>query len=175
MLGEFKPFTKIHRLNRDIIITEKIDGTNAVVKIEKLNPLMAAHAERLALCEQLVKEGKATVVEYVGKDDTKQLFFLQAASKSRIIWPGKGTDNFGFAQWVFDNAAQLWQLGPGDHAGEWFGHGIQRGYGYPLGTREFALFNVSKFTKDNVPLGCTVVPMLYSGPIKLQGGENAWD
>lgn len=30
---DFKPFTKIPRLSRDIVVTEKIDGTNAVIYI----------------------------------------------------------------------------------------------------------------------------------------------
>lgn len=36
-LPEFIPFTKIPRLNREIVITEKIDGTNACIKIPE-NP-----------------------------------------------------------------------------------------------------------------------------------------
>jgi hypothetical protein len=30
---EFKPFAKIARLNRDVVVTEKIDGTNALVHV----------------------------------------------------------------------------------------------------------------------------------------------
>lgn len=33
MIPEFKPFPKISRLSRDIVITEKIDGTNACICI----------------------------------------------------------------------------------------------------------------------------------------------
>jgi hypothetical protein len=33
-MTEFKPFAKIARLSRDIIITEKIDGTNGVIYID---------------------------------------------------------------------------------------------------------------------------------------------
>ena len=38
MLPEFKEFKKIPRLSREIIITEKIDGTNGLIYIdEELN------------------------------------------------------------------------------------------------------------------------------------------
>ena len=33
MIKEFIPFPKLHRLNREVIITEKIDGTNASITI----------------------------------------------------------------------------------------------------------------------------------------------
>lgn len=32
-MSEFRPFSKIARLNRDVVVTEKIDGTNALVSI----------------------------------------------------------------------------------------------------------------------------------------------
>ena len=39
---EFHPFPKIPRLNRDIVITEKIDGTNAAVYIHEDGTITAA-------------------------------------------------------------------------------------------------------------------------------------
>lgn len=36
-MTEFKPFPKIPRLNREIIITEKLDGTNAIIHIDGTN------------------------------------------------------------------------------------------------------------------------------------------
>jgi hypothetical protein len=33
MTGEFEPFPKIPRLSREVIVTEKIDGTNALVEV----------------------------------------------------------------------------------------------------------------------------------------------
>ncbi|GAB3847381.1 hypothetical protein GCM10029963_28770 [Micromonospora andamanensis] len=89
-----------------------------------------------------------------------------------------GADNFGFAGWVSQNAVELCNLGPGRHYGEWFGHGIQRGYG--LDERRFALFNVGRWfdprhqaddgLRENFPKAqpcpevATVVPVLYAGP-----------
>lgn len=122
---EFEPFPKIARLNRDIVVTEKIDGSNAQVIVT----------------------------------DDGRVF---AASRTRLIYPGKTTDNHGFAGWVQDNADELVKLGPGRHFGEWWGSGIQRGYG--LKEKRFSLFNVSRWSDAaDRPACCGVVPTLYRG------------
>jgi hypothetical protein len=41
-LPEFRPFSKIPRLNREVIVTEKIDGTNAVVYVSDDSAIVAA-------------------------------------------------------------------------------------------------------------------------------------
>lgn len=65
-----------------------------------------------------------------------------AQSRKRLITPDD--DNFGFARWVYHHADALRSvLGPGYHFGEWYGSGIQRGYG--LTEKRFALFNVSRW------------------------------
>ena len=94
------------------------------------------------------------------------------------IWAGKRTgwitpdnDNFGFAAWVEAHKAELVQLGPGRHFGEWWGNGIQRGYGLPKGDKRFSLFNVAVWgdgdeadKKRRVrPACCYVVPVLSVG------------
>jgi hypothetical protein len=84
---------------------------------------------------------------------------VTAQSRKRVIVPGD--DNYGFAGWVQQYADQLKGLGPGYHFGEWFGVGIQRGYG--LYERRFALFNVNRW-RDERPDCCHVVPTLYEGP-----------
>ncbi len=118
---QFVEFPKIYRLNRAVIVTEKIDGTNACV--------------------------------IVGEDGQ-----VGAQSRSRIITPED--DNFGFAGWVRDNADALRELGPGHHFGEWWGSGIQRGYG--LSERRFSLFNTSRWTYTR-PACCHVVPIVARG------------
>jgi len=154
---EFQKFPKIPRFYRNIIITEKIDGTNAQILI--------------------TEDG--------------QVF---AGSRKRFITPEN--DNFGFAAWVEEHADELRELGPGRHFGEWWGKGINRGYG--LDHRRFSLFNVSrwqslensghqltKFEKGEEvkiertypPACCGVVPILYVGPWEdedaiLQWGEE---
>jgi len=138
---EFIKFNKIPRLNRDIVITEKIDGTNAQILIEHQSLLGGSIEEldKYVLC---------------AKDD----LCLFAGSRKRYL--SIGEDNFGFAKWVKENAEELMQLGPGLHFGEWWGQGIQRNYG--LKEKRFSLFNVSKWEEDR-PECCHVVPILYKG------------
>jgi hypothetical protein len=45
-LPEFKEFPKIARLNRDIIVTEKIDGTNGLIYIDEENNIFAGSRTR---------------------------------------------------------------------------------------------------------------------------------
>lgn len=118
---EFKEFPKMPRLSREIIVSEKIDGTNAQILIT---------------------------------DDGEIL------TGSRTKWITPENDNFGFANWVESNKSEILKLGPGRHYGEWWGAGIQRGYG--LKEKRFSLFNTFKWT-ENRPICCHVVPVLYQG------------
>ncbi len=78
-----------------------------------------------------------------------------------------GTDPFGFAAWANANKEQLIaELGVGRHYGEWWGSGIQRGYGLQKGEKRFSLFNTSRW-KDAPLTLCSVVPVLYEGPFDL--------
>lgn len=72
-----------------------------------------------------------------------------------------GDDNYGFAKYVYDNASVLARtLGQGLHFGEWWGKGIQRGYG--LSERRFSLLNVNRYAGVEVPeIGLSTVPVLY--------------
>lgn len=63
-----------------------------------------------------------------------------AQSRSRILDESSVGDNFGFCKWVHGNKDELLKLGTGYHYGEWWGYGIQRGYG--LADRKFSLFNI---------------------------------
>jgi hypothetical protein len=134
----FQPFPKIGRLKRDMVITEKIDGTNAQIYIDASK---IVHAD-----EQ----------KYVIADNGT--FAMFAASRTRLITPE--SDNFGFAGWVKAHADELFALGAGRHFGEWWGVGIQRGYG--LTERRFSLFNTHRWQSENSgrPKCCSVVPVL---------------
>lgn len=161
-LRTFQSFPKMSRLSRDIIITEKIDGTNAQVVVLPSGEVLAG---------------------------------------SRNRWITPEADNYGFAAWVQHYAEDLRGLGIGRHFGEWWGNGIQRGYGQPQpdktwGTefrfRFFSLFNVSRWDrfvheylesrKPNTqeapkiwtapPACCQVVPTLYVGPFSLEVIED---
>lgn len=124
MFPDFQPFAKIARLMRPIVVTEKVDGTNAQILITPDAVL--------------------------------------AGSRNR--WLTVDADNFGFAKWVASHAEELRTgLGEGQHFGEWYGQGIQRGYG--LTEKRFALFNSKRWAVPPPP--CGVVPVLYSGPMDL--------
>lgn len=127
-MTEFVPWPKTKRLFREIVITEKIDGTNAAIHVDEAGYAVATQ------------------------------------SRNRLITPE--ADNYGFARWVYEHAAELGMLlGPGVHFGEWWGRGIQRNYG--LSERRFSLFNTATHaalnaTVGDVPVG--PVPVLYVGP-----------
>jgi hypothetical protein len=79
---------------------------------------------------------------------------------SRNGWLDAATgDNMGFGLWAHTHKDELMQLGPGRHFGEWWGSGIQRGYGLPTGEKRFSLFNVARW-QSNRPAYCDVVPMI---------------
>ena len=140
---DFIAWPKIPRLHKDILVTEKIDGTNAAVIIEPVQRI-PGHAD----------ENRLAVV------DTGDLHTVHAQSRTRLIRPG--ADNYGFAAWVQENAAELVRLlGPGRHFGEWYGQGIQRRYG--LDHRRFALFDVGRWSPEDfaeTDLPVEVVPTL---------------
>jgi hypothetical protein len=138
----FTPFPKIPRLSREMVITEKIDGTNASILIEPIDAV-----------------NPATIPPALALKDSMA---LSAGSRSRWIAPGKQTDNHGFAGWVMDNLDELFKLGPGHHFGEWWGKGIQHGYG--LDYKVFSLFNTTRWNAENLPACVSVVPELYRGP-----------
>lgn len=146
-MPKFVEFPKIARLRRECVITEKLDGTNAAVHIV---------------------QGEPDTPNFVARVDG---FTLYAQSRNRFIVPG--SDNYGFAAWVRDNASELVKLGPGCHFGEWWGKGVQRGYG--LMERRFSLFNTARWKPDNLPACCHVVPVLYAGKFSTDVVESVLD
>lgn len=145
---EFQPWPSISRLNKDAVYTEKIDGTNAAVVIEPLT------------VDTPGAFSSTTVVEV---DDTVYAVWCQ--SRKRFITPQD--DNFGFANWVLKNAKKLVKiLGPGRHFGEWWGSGIQGGYGLSGGERRFSLFNVKRWEMQLTHKhGHKDIPELYMVPV----------
>ena len=146
---EFKEWPKTPRLLRNITITEKIDGTNAAIGIVQVD----AGAE--------TDSPDPSIFAYV--ETPEGVMGVYAQSRSRLITPGKATDNYGFAGWVQANAAELVRLlGEGLHFGEWWGAGIQRKYG--LNEKRFSLFNTARYGELETDLNLDVVPVLYEGP-----------
>lgn len=81
---------------------------------------------------------------------------------SRTMYLGEHHDNHGFYKWVMANRDELMKLGVGRHFGEWWGKGINRGYG--IKDKRFSLFNVLRWKDENVrPNCCSIVPVLYEG------------
>ena len=121
---EFVSFPKIPRLQKECVVTEKIDGTNGLIYITDDGDM------------------------FVG---------------SRNRWLSAESDNFGFHRWATEHRDELEKLGPGRHHGEWWGSGIQRGYGLVKGEKRFSLFNVNIWNEEIKPECCYVVPTLYTG------------
>ena len=114
----------------------------------------------------------------------------QMLAGSRTRWITPENDNFGFAAWAQEHRDELLTLGPGRHFGEWWGRGIQRGYG--LEERRFSLFNVSRWClhgqepkriqtadprsekyQEVLPPCCHLVPVLYRGTFTTDVVEKA--
>lgn len=154
----FESYPKTPRFEKPVIVTEKIDGTNAQIYIRPADEYYDPQYDSLIFNQN--------------EDDSEPNgYLLRAGSRNRWISPSD--DNYGFANWMFDNAAELVKLGVGRHFGEWWGRGIGRGY--DLDTRKFSLFNVSRWLKLNgvygtgsgipkwvqtCPSCCDVVPVL---------------
>jgi hypothetical protein len=118
----FVAFESIPRLMQDVVITEKIDGTNAQIHITEGGIVFAG---------------------------------------SRNRWLTLESDNFGFARWVNEHLEDVKRLGPGTHYGEWWGSGIQRGYGLKNGEKRFSLFNTGRWASNpDLPSCVSVVPVL---------------
>jgi len=113
---------------------------------------------------------------------------------SRTRWITPESDNFGFARWAMEHREELLQLGPGRHFGEWWGSGIQRGYGLQKGEKRFSLFNVARWClagetpqriltadpriekyQDVLPACCHLVPVLRRGVFDTWMCDDALD
>ena len=115
----FEKWRKTPRLNKEVVVTEKIDGTNAQIHIVHNDDEVWNTLDQRDVVAQL---------------DDLTMF---VGSRSRYITPDD--DNFGFAQWCRDNAEDLFRFGTGRHYGEWWGCGIQRGYEQE--SRRLSMFN----------------------------------
>ncbi len=148
---DFTEFPKMARLSRECVITEKIDGTNACILI---TPASA-------------DTPKAIATWYDSNTSTDMV--LMAGSRTRWITPSD--DNFGFAKWCADHIKELKTLVPGRHFGEWWGSGIQRGYGLQKGEKRLSFFNTGRFClhgqpeegKIELPSCIGLVPVLWQG------------
>ena len=143
-MSEFPEFGKIARLSRECTITEKIDGTNGLISITASSAIVDEH----------------TTIE--------PKLYMRIGSRSRWITPQD--DNYGFAAWCEANKDELMKLGEGNHYGEWWGSGIQKRY--QSQPKTFSLFNTKRWTQENKPACCSIVPILYKGIFSLQAVDD---
>ena len=174
---DFLGFPKMARLSRECIITEKIDGTNAQVLI----------APRTDFSDDQLSSPFAP---FFSVSSSAGDFIMVAGSRTR--WISAKEDNYGFAKWVSEHREELLQLGAGRHFGEWWGNGIQRGYGLTKGEKRFSLFNVARWClagetpsqivasdprtekyQDVLPACCHLVPVLRRGIFTTDMCESA--
>lgn len=149
---DFQAWPKTPRLFRDIVVTEKIDGTNAAINIQEYT---------------MDSEEDCKSFAHAYGDDGK-VYCVGAQSRNRLIYPtgwrgDSNADNSGFAHWVDINAQRLFDLlGPGRHYGEWWGRKIARNYGVDY--RQFSLFNTDKW--GEMLVGQEVQPDGAYAPLK---------
>lgn len=142
--GDFLPMPKTSHLISPVIVTEKIDGTNGCIEVADFGN----GPEAISAC-------------------SRERRLMSSFEDSPLIWhkldaKGRPVDNYGFGAWVAEHGEQLAKaLGAGRHFGEWWGQGIQRGYGQT--SKRFSLFNV----KHEAALSGAVkgVPVLYEGDL----------
>lgn len=170
---EFTQFPKIARYSREMIATEKLDGTNACVRVINLTDLPVEEIPNIPeWCYR---------VPVVAEDGSTTLYGLMFGSRSKWIYPAhlsgvKSSDNFGFAKWCVEHAEDLVKLGEGTHYGEWWGMGINRAY--DLKEKRFSLFNVGRWRSQHevdtpfpelhpgeevLPACLHTVPVIWSG------------
>lgn len=156
----FVGFPKIPRWSGELIITEKIDGTNAQIYIQDIEDMdldkwVCFHPD----CPGIVVPNPA--------NHGAAVRLIMAGSRNRWLnYREQKQDNFGFAAWVFENRHELAKLGPGQHFGEWWGRGIGRNYDRI--DRKFSLFNPDRYAER--PEVCHVVPRIpYGTPESAMG------
>lgn len=124
--------------------------------------------ETMTITEKI--DGTNACVVFLPNPDAPFGFEFAAQSRSKLITPED--DNAGFAKFVYTWTDELFaDLGFGYHYGEFWGSGIQRGYGFQKGQKFFSLFNAPRWNRafeeghtfKTPQLG--VVPILATGPL----------
>jgi len=185
---KFIEFKKIPRLSRDIIISEKLDGSNGQIVVMTKEKIILECEKCDYTSDDFIEKFCLYIHPENPHVEESDKLYLFAASRNRWLTTGKQNDNMGFATWVKENALDLVMLGEGRHYGEWYGKGIQRGYG--LEEKRFALFNVSKWIQKTLSNGfeqfpidkqqycpdcCEVVPIIFEGMFSTIAIEQTLD
>jgi len=155
----FERFPSLTRFSHGWTITEKLDGTNAAVVI--------VHGSDRTAFDYVQNVPEADLAAGLGDH------YVFAQSRSKLIWPGKSTDNHGFARFVQENAEEfVTKLGEGRHFGEWVGKGVNKRH-YHLPGKTFALFNVNRWEGADLPPLTTTVPSIIKNAYLDNPGEAA--
>lgn len=160
MSVKFQEWPKIPRYRRECAVTEKLDGTSSCVVWAPANEENNGDTN-IIITRDLTDQHGTPIGSHHLLAQSRQRFIVPARIKAK-------SDNYSFAQWVDQHVDELTKLGPGYHFGEWWGYGIQRGYG--MSEKHFSLFNVSRWGegKQGRPACCDVVPLIgYMTPDKI--------
>jgi hypothetical protein len=130
---KFEGFPKIPRLQAQVIVTEKIDGTNCFVQITHDGDFLLGSKNRFLFADK----GK--------KSDNEGFAKWAVANKQELVKLGVGKH---FGEWCGKGLGEMKD-------------GIRRDYG--LEEKKFVLFDTHKWNDENKPNCCEVVPVLYSG------------
>jgi len=145
---EFKGFGKIRRLNRDIIVTEKVDGSNGQLAFSESGEMLVGSRKK-----QIWPEG--TPGRNKGCDN---FGFARWAYENQEAL-------FEF-------------LGAGRHYGEWCGSSIQRKYDLKSKKFllfNTGVFKPEEIPEQLAARGLGVVPLLYSGAFSTDAIKEAMD
>lgn len=114
---KYPKFGSIPRRYRGITITEKLDGTNGLIRIRN-----------------------------VGSEEDGDIFVIRAGSRNKWLVIGDDNYGFaGWVE--RNKETLIADLGEGDHYGEWWGAGIQRRYGLLGTDKRFSLFNSNRWAE----------------------------
>jgi len=193
----FKSWPKTPRLeNLHLRITQKLNGTNGVIAIDKSNAWLdkadepyfkvGSRTQWLPSPEEIKQRAKE-INEWATKKhefETLTQNYISPSWLEENPKPPRLNDNHGFSKWAHENKEDLIDfLGEGYHYGEWCGPGIQNGEG--LTERGFYLFSpIKRYIKkdeqfingyiDTVlyrenKFGLHFVPELFNGCLNGEG------
>lgn len=147
-MTKFVEWEKTTRLHSPVVVTEKLDGINGAVIVERLDEDISVDNINNSFMHNTTGE--------------LFIFDVSAQTRSRLVYPGE--DSTGFAHWVAERADQLAvDLGvspvdgsPAHHFGEFMKKGLK--------APKFYLFNTGRWAgvEFNTP-DLDVVPVLYEG------------
>lgn len=101
MTYAFEEFQKIPRLKREIVVTEKVDGTNAQIALVEINGKTDGTDNYTAEQLEMHRADPYCLHILPGASDGDSALALYAGSRNR--WLTLESDNFGFARWVFEH------------------------------------------------------------------------